>query len=197
MPSQLLTRADIQRIAREFTESPGGRTPPEIIDDALAAGAKEAAGKRRRFGDAGGGGAQLNGFAELRSDAEKARALAERLAQPLRESRVRARAVLMPVDDILEGRRWFTRASMDGAVYMRYRQLTVGAGPGNDVPLRRDACARVSGKHAVIFYDDVSVRTSNLQAWRLNHLNWFVFVDFAHRSPARTSCSTTRSTAPR
>lgn len=155
LPSQLLTRADIERIAREFTTSPasGRRTAPEIIDDALLHGGGGGVNRQCCHAD---GAVQLNGFDALRTDAEKTRELAQRLVQPLRESRVRARALLLPVDDVLAGRRWFTKASMDGAVYMRYRQLTVGAGPGNDVPLRADVCARVSGKHAVIFFDDVS-----------------------------------------
>lgn len=156
LPSQLLTRADIERIAREFTSPSSRRTAPEIIDDALLHGdnGDKCCSNHQRIAD---GAVQLNGFDQLRTDADKSRELAARLVVPLRESRVRARAMLLPVDDILAGRRWFTKASMDGAVYMRYRQLTVGAGPGNDVPLRADVCSRVSGKHAVIFYDDVSV----------------------------------------
>lgn len=47
---------------------------------------------------------------------------------------------------------------MDGAVYMRYRNLKIGSGPGNDVHLNQvGRCANVSENHAVIFYDDVSV----------------------------------------
>lgn len=45
---------------------------------------------------------------------------------------------------------------MDGAVYMRYRNLKIGSGPGNDVHLNQiGRCANVSENHAVIFYDDV------------------------------------------
>lgn len=45
---------------------------------------------------------------------------------------------------------------MDGAVYMRYRNLKIGSGPGNDVQLNQiGRCANVSDNHAVIFYDDV------------------------------------------
>lgn len=46
---------------------------------------------------------------------------------------------------------------MDGAVYMRYRNLKIGSGPGNDVQLNEiGRCANVSDNHAVIFYDDVT-----------------------------------------
>lgn len=158
LPSQLLTKADIERIAREFSSPSSNRSASVVIDAALGTSPTNA--KRPKIESTTPMipivDAPLIGFDELRSDAEMARELAARLAQPLRESKVRARAVLMPVDDILAGRRWFTKASMDGLVYMRYRQLSIGVGPGNDVPLRGDVCARVSAKHAVIFYDEVS-----------------------------------------
>lgn len=67
--------------------------------------------------------------------------------------------------------RWFTKKSMDGAVYMRYRNLKIGSGPGNDVQLNQiGRCANVSENHAVIFYDDVRLSTSlnNNIFYRLN-----------------------------
>lgn len=39
---------------------------------------------------------------------------------------------------------------------MRYRNLTIGSGPGSDVQLRTvGQCTNISSNHAVIFYDDV------------------------------------------
>lgn len=54
---------------------------------------------------------------------------------------------------------------MEGAVYMRYRNLKIGSGPGNDVQLNQiGRCANVSDNHAVIFYDDVR-KMSNSCLW--------------------------------
>lgn len=53
---------------------------------------------------------------------------------------------------------------------MRYRNLTIGSGPGSDVSLNtREQCANVSSKHAVIFYDDVSVFTE-LWICKIKHM---------------------------
>ncbi|XP_059622139.1 PHD finger protein 12 [Phlebotomus argentipes] len=68
-----------------------------------------------------------------------------RLREPLGQEKIRARAVLTPVGDVL------------CAVYMRYRRLTIGAGAGCDLVLENfGRCRQTSQKHAVIFFDDAT-----------------------------------------
>lgn len=174
MPSELLSRDDVERISRMFASpasstssgSPASAQPSPataaaaratIRNGHIAAGSDTMLEKRIKLED--DHDIHRNGIDELRSDAEKVREITMRIAEPMRESKVRARAILMPVTDILLGKRWFTKQSMNGAVFMRYRNLSIGSGPGNDVPLNTGGdhhCAFVSGKHATIFYDDVS-----------------------------------------
>lgn len=74
---------------------------------------------------------------------------------------IRSRAALTPVTDILKGNQWYTDIqsiqNSSLSIPMRYRSLTIGTGPGNDVVLGLyGQCGRLSNKHAVIFYDDVT-----------------------------------------
>lgn len=73
---------------------------------------------------------------------------------------VRCRAALTPITDIARGDKWYTDTGNDtinDAIPMRYRSLTIGAGPANDVILGLfGRCGRISTKHAVIFYDEVT-----------------------------------------
>lgn len=102
LPSQLLTRDDIERIAREFT-SPSTSSgvdetaapAPRFYDSPLMAR------KRAKLDEM----YNSNGFDELRSDAEKVHEITLRLEAPIRESKIRARAVLVPVSDVLAGKR--------------------------------------------------------------------------------------------
>lgn len=74
-------------------------------------------------------------------------------------STVRCRAALTPINDYMRGDKWYTDTTgvMNDAVPMRYRSLTIGTGPGNDVILGLyGKCGRISTKHAVIFYDEVT-----------------------------------------
>lgn len=119
LPSQLLTKADIERIAREFT------SPQK---DGHLVGSSGDSGS-----DCGGGNGNhdydskdnvinslnclnskipklepmhyANGVDECRSDEEKAMEVAVRLEMPIKHSKIRARAVLVPVSDMLSGKR--------------------------------------------------------------------------------------------
>lgn len=170
LPSQLLTSDDIARIADQFA-SASSSSDTENDDDALAA----AAATNDTSATNGINHShvplvatapqlmQLNGFDHLESDTEKALAIARRLEQPLRESKVRARAVLTPVTDILEGIRWFTDTTIDDSIFMRYRNLSIGTDHGCQLqlkPTRR--CARLSSHHASIFFDEVSTASRPL-----------------------------------
>lgn len=99
LPSQLLTKEDIERISREFT-SPNkdgriDRSPSPInnID--------EFENKRIKLEDC----MISNGFDDFRSNGEKALQVANLLLEPMRNSKVRARAILTPVGDVLNGKR--------------------------------------------------------------------------------------------
>jgi len=150
LPSQLLTKEDIERISREFT-SPNNdgridRSPSP------SSNFNDLENTKIKLED----GIITNGFDDFRSNEEKAIEVANLLMEPMRDSKIRARAVLTPVGDILNGKRWFTKYSSENTVYMRYRSLTIGTSPGSHVQLRRiSQCPYVSNKHATIFYDDV------------------------------------------
>lgn len=99
LPSQLLTKEDIERISREFT-SPNkdgrvDRSPSPINNtDAFE-------NKRIKLEDC----MMSNGFDDYRSNAEKALDVANLLLEPMRDSKIRARAILTPVGDVLNGKR--------------------------------------------------------------------------------------------
>lgn len=74
-------------------------------------------------------------------------------------TKVRCRAVLAPVSDILRGQRWFTDTTLtcNKAIPMPYRSLTIGTGVAVDLNLNQyGQCCHVSTKHAIIFYDNVT-----------------------------------------
>lgn len=101
----------------------------------------------------------------VRSDTEKAYELASRLELKLLQCKVRARAVLTPLGDMLEDSRWFSNLSLDHSIFMRYRTLYIGYG-GHFTPSTSLAhtetvdlsaigyCSRISPQHAIIFYDE-------------------------------------------
>ncbi|KAH8418986.1 hypothetical protein KR222_011383 [Zaprionus bogoriensis] len=102
-----------------------------------------------------------------RSDTEKAYELASRLELKLLQCKVRARAVLTPLGDMLEDSRWFSTLSLQNSIFMRYRTLYIGYG-GHYTPSTTLAhtetvdlsaigyCSRISPQHAIIFYDEFS-----------------------------------------
>lgn len=103
LPSQLLTRDDIERIAREFATPPsggGGGGDGELASD-RAFDSPLMARKRAKLDEM----YSSNGFDELHTDAEKVHEITLRLEAPIRESKIRARAVLVPVGDVLAGKR--------------------------------------------------------------------------------------------
>lgn len=101
----------------------------------------------------------------VHSDTEKAYELASRLELKLLQCKVRARAVLTPLGDMLEDSRWFSNLSLDHSIFMRYRTLYIGYG-GHFTPSTSLAhtetvdlsaigyCSRISPQHAIIFYDE-------------------------------------------
>lgn len=92
-----------------------------------------------------------------RTDEEKAHSIAKCLQKPIRQSKIRARAVFTPVNDYLSGNVWYTALpTLNMSVHMRYRSFKIGSGPGSDLNLNYFGnCAFVSSNHAIIFYDEV------------------------------------------
>lgn len=102
LPSQMLSKDDIERIAKQFaspsasnfgheqTPSPSGGSSASVNSEKL----KQDLQFYQRCND------------ESRSDEEKAKAIAARLEQPILRSKIRARAVVTPVGDILSGKRF-------------------------------------------------------------------------------------------
>lgn len=134
LPSQLLSKEDIEKIAREF-----GSSQSDCEDD--------------------------NQFNLIKKEIyypetvqEKAQHFATNIQLKMKDSKIRARAVIVPVDGILNDEtKWLTKYSLDGSTFMRYRKLTIGTGPGNDLQLINNShCTHISNKHAVIFFDDAT-----------------------------------------
>lgn len=153
LPSQMLSPDDIAAIAEQFAllASPEQN---ESTDEAYAGVAQPIEPVPVLNGDCFIRTNHLDGIAD---DGERALAIARRLERPLRESKIRARAVLTPVGDILAGRRWYTNSHVDNSIFMRYRSMVIGSGLGCDFQLTdTHNCARVSKHHATIFYDEVT-----------------------------------------
>lgn len=150
LPSQLLSKEDIEKIAREFASSHSD------IEDENCAGA---------------GAAAFNSFSTLKNEKEffnhqpeteqeKAQKFATNIQRKMKDSSIRARAVIVPIGGDCfndDNNKWPTKYSMEGSAYMRYRKLTIGTGPGNDLQLINNShCTHISNKHAVIFFDDAT-----------------------------------------
>lgn len=177
LPSQLLTSDDIARIAQQFA-SASSSSDTDNDDDAIAAAVAAAAAATANNASSTTTNTNgvnhphvplmaptpqlMNGFDHMDSDTDKALAIARRLEQPLRASKVRARAVLTPVTDVLEGKRWFTDTTIDDSIFMRYRNLTIGTDHGCQLQFKSTRkCARLSSHHASIFFDEVLFLFSN------------------------------------
>jgi hypothetical protein len=166
LPSELLTKDDIAKIARKFTGAKDGparedgyasRSPsPVFTMDETTPGAENAAEMKTE---------ESTDVATIPIDKNT-------LAESYWRSQIRARAVLTPVDEVIEGPKRYTKYYIDKSIFMRYRNLTIGAGPGADVHLNSFGhCRFVSKKHAIIFYDEV-------RHFQFEHLKIKTFVDF-------------------
>lgn len=158
LPSQLLTKDDIARIAEQYTHSLTGSENENCVTDKAYAGVTHPIPPLPSVDDEYF--FYTNGLESIDDDKERALAIAQRLEKPLQESKIRARAVLTPVGDILAGKRWYTNTCIDNGIFMRYRSLVVGSGPGCDFQLKSSRkCARFSPHHATIYYDEVSIES--------------------------------------
>lgn len=137
LPSQLLSKEDIAKIAREFGSSHSDFEDENEFNSINSI-------KKESF------------YPE--SEQERAQQFATNIQRKMKDSKIRARAVIVPVGDVFnDGTKWLTKYSMEGSAYMRYRKLTIGTGPGNDLQLINNShCTHISNKHAVIFFDDAT-----------------------------------------
>ncbi|XP_055323357.1 PHD finger protein 12 [Sitodiplosis mosellana] len=153
LPSQLLSKDDIAKIAKQFgsnaTSNDGDNNDPAYAGVGHPVPPLPQLNTETYC--------YANGLENIVDDKERALAIAKRLEKPLQESKVRARAVLTPVGDILAGKQWYTNSSIDDNIFMRYRSLVIGSGPGCDLQMKNvRKCARLSAHHATIFYDEVT-----------------------------------------
>lgn len=66
--------------------------------------------------------------------------------------------------------RLYTSAAFDDAIFMRYRSITVGSGPGCDFQFASARkCARLSQQHATIFFDEVNFSQICLRLWHFSN----------------------------
>lgn len=160
LPSQLLSKDDIAKIAKQFA---GNVSSDEgECNDPAYAGVGHPVSPLPQFNTETY--CYANGFENIANDNERALAIAKRLEKPLRESKIRARAVLTPVGDILAGKQWYTNSTNDDNIFMRYRNLVIGSGQGCDLQMKNvRKCARLSSHHATIFYDEVR-KTEKIQS---------------------------------
>lgn len=153
LPSQLLSKEEIARISRQFDDSSSTAESDENNDSAYAGVSHPISPSPRLMPECR---VYSNGLENIQDDNVRALTIARRLEKPLRESKIRARAVLTPVGDILAGKKWYTNSYTDDSIFMRYRSLVIGTGPNCDVQIKSlKKCARLSTHHATIFYDEV------------------------------------------
>uniref|UniRef100_A0A182PAA4 PHD finger protein 12 n=1 Tax=Anopheles epiroticus TaxID=199890 RepID=A0A182PAA4_9DIPT len=158
LPSELLTKEDIERIALEFTAANGGNAK---LQSEL---------KKQKVPDSG---ANLNGKQPTKplltmqdvSDAtvttsSKKDALTEltvRVANQAQKQQIRVRAALTWINLDQDGYFSFEKVDASDAICMSYRSFTIGSGSGNDVTLAKYGdCSCTSSRHAIIFYDEVT-----------------------------------------
>uniref|UniRef100_A0A0K8V4X2 PHD finger protein 12 n=1 Tax=Bactrocera latifrons TaxID=174628 RepID=A0A0K8V4X2_BACLA len=155
LPSQILSPEDVRRLSIMFTgetssilaqhQSDSDNDLPQLHPALATAAAIVAADEEEQ-----------KYKSRLRTDGEKAYEIATRLELKLLRCKVRARAVLTPLGDILEDNRWFSNVELHSSFFMRYRNMHIGSGQTSvDVNLSHIGhCCRISPKHATIFYDD-------------------------------------------
>lgn len=99
LPSELLSRDDVERISRMFSgvDAANHHTQPS---QQLQNGYHDEQ-KRIKLED----DYYRNAIDDLETEQEKVHEITVRLTEPIRQSKVRARAVLIPVSDILSGKR--------------------------------------------------------------------------------------------
>uniref|UniRef100_A0A8W7PT79 PHD finger protein 12 n=1 Tax=Anopheles coluzzii TaxID=1518534 RepID=A0A8W7PT79_ANOCL len=158
LPSELLTKDDIERIAREFTAANGSALNAKLQSELRK--------QKQRPNNGSSNGNSINPLAmQDVSDAtvttsSKKDALTElttRIVNQAQHQQIRVRAALTWINLDQEGYFCFEKVDASDAICMSYRSFTVGSGPGNDVTLAKYGdCCCTSSRHAIIFYDEVT-----------------------------------------
>lgn len=86
----------------------------------------------------------------------------------------------------------------DDSIFMRYRSITIGTGPGCDIQFNSSRkCSRLSPRHATIFYDEVQyLQFTALHAIILIKVIILIFF-FLCRLQKCTNCSIIPNLAPK
>lgn len=144
LPSQLLTKDDIERIAREFT-SP--RRDGNMLENNSATAVVTPIKVEPK---------EDQSEKTPQSNEQKIYLMSKILEKHVTNIDIRVRAVITPVEVNMPGCSWFETPDLSSSIYMRYRSISIGTGQGNDVHLAKyGTCCFVSDKHATIFYDEV------------------------------------------
>uniref|UniRef100_A0A182N626 PHD finger protein 12 n=1 Tax=Anopheles dirus TaxID=7168 RepID=A0A182N626_9DIPT len=156
LPSELLTKEDIERIASEFTLANGARKEKETRKtDASDAGVlleKERSLKALLMQ-----GAVSDATVTTSTKKDGLAELTERIVHQAVGQQIRVRAALTWIDLEQDGYFAFEKVNASDAVCMSYRSFTIGSGPGNDITLAKyGPCCSTSSRHAIIFYDEVT-----------------------------------------
>uniref|UniRef100_A0A182W077 PHD finger protein 12 n=1 Tax=Anopheles minimus TaxID=112268 RepID=A0A182W077_9DIPT len=151
LPSQLLTKEDIERIAREFTTANGGNMA-KIHEKHPQNGPETGRTKnpliKQDVSDA---------TVTTSSKKDALTELTYRIVNQAQNQQIRVRAALTWVNLDQEGYFSFEKVDPSNAICMSYRSFTIGSGPGNDVTLAKYGdCCCTSSRHAIIFYDEVT-----------------------------------------
>uniref|UniRef100_A0A182M3N8 PHD finger protein 12 n=1 Tax=Anopheles culicifacies TaxID=139723 RepID=A0A182M3N8_9DIPT len=157
LPSQLLTKEDIERIAREFTSANSGSASSRKLYEL---------GKEKHAQN--GPVAEKTENALIKQDVSDATVttsskkdalteLTNRIVNHAQHQQIRVRAALTWVNLNQEGYFSFEKIDPSDAICMSYRSFTIGSGPGNDVTLAKYGdCCCISSRHAIIFYDEIT-----------------------------------------
>uniref|UniRef100_A0A182SX22 PHD finger protein 12 n=1 Tax=Anopheles maculatus TaxID=74869 RepID=A0A182SX22_9DIPT len=159
LPSELLTKDDIERIAREFALANNGNVANVVKDreqgkEALVRNGPDM-GKTKKLLIK-----QDVSDATVTTSSTKKDGLTEltnRIVNQAQHHQIRVRAALTWVNLDQEGYFSFEKVDAADAICMSYRSFTIGSGPGNDVTLAKyGECCCTSSRHAIIFYDEVT-----------------------------------------
>lgn len=155
LPSQLLTKEDIERIAKQFCVTPI-KVENDTIDGTICSTI-----------ETNNNEAMLQDESKIKQDIDEPfygvdhntniQKFVKSLERPIFESNIKCRAVITPLDGTPYYTSWPMKYSLDQSIFMRYRSLTIGSGAGSDLELTNyGQCSQISKKHAIIFYDDAT-----------------------------------------
>uniref|UniRef100_A0A182QMV5 PHD finger protein 12 n=1 Tax=Anopheles farauti TaxID=69004 RepID=A0A182QMV5_9DIPT len=159
LPSELLTKEDIERIANEFTLANGGSARKEK-GGILKPNAHDAAPlleKERSVRALVTQAAVSDATVTTSTKKDSLAELTEQIVHQANGQQIRVRAALTWIDLEQDGYFAFEKVNASDAICMSYRSFTIGSGPGNDVTLAKyGPCCSTSSRHAIIFYDEVT-----------------------------------------